>query len=40
MKFLSLLTVLLAIFLSSSGVMAEVRSATVAYKDGDDNLTG
>lgn len=40
MKFLSLLTVLLAICLSSSGAMAEVRSATVAYKDGDENLTG
>jgi len=40
MKFLSLLTVLLAVFLSSSGAMAEVRSATVAYKDGDENLTG
>jgi dienelactone hydrolase len=40
MKFLSLLTVLLAVCLSSSGAMAEVRSATVAYKDGDENLTG
>ena len=40
MKILSLLTVLLAICLSSSGAMAEVRSAIVAYKDGDENLTG
>ena len=40
MKFLSLLTVLLAACLSSAGAMAEVRSAAVAYKDGDDNLTG
>jgi dienelactone hydrolase len=40
MKNLSLLTVLLAACLLSAGAMAEVRSATVAYKDGDENLTG
>jgi len=38
MKFLSLLTVLLAVCLSSSGAMAEVRSAAVAYKDGHDGV--
>ena len=38
MKILSLLAVLLAACLLSSGAMAEVRSAAVAYKDGIDNL--
>jgi dienelactone hydrolase len=40
MKILSMFTVALAACLSFSGVMAEVRSAPVAYKDGNDNLTG
>jgi len=40
MKMLSLLTVLLAACLLSAGAMAEVRSMAVAYKDGDENLTG
>ena len=40
MKILSLLVVTLAALLSVSGATAEVRSAPVAYKDGDQNLTG
>ena len=40
MKSLSILTVVLAACLSFPGAMAEVRSAPVAYKDGNDNLTG
>ena len=40
MKLLSLLSVMLVACLSSSAAMAEVRSAPVAYKDGNDNLTG
>jgi dienelactone hydrolase len=40
MKFLAVLTITLAACLSFSGAMAEVRSAPVAYKDGDENLTG
>lgn len=40
MKFLSMLTITLAAYLSFSSAMAEVRSAPVAYKDGSDNLTG
>ncbi|MEM7563665.1 MAG: dienelactone hydrolase family protein [Pseudomonadota bacterium] len=40
MKFFSIFTIALVACLSFSGAMAEVRSAPVAYKDGDDNLTG
>ncbi len=40
MKKISMLIISLAACLSFSGAMAEVRSAAVAYKDGDENLTG
>ena len=40
MKLLTLFTFGLAACLSFSGVMAEVRSTPVAYKDGSENLTG
>lgn len=40
MKFLSTVSIILVASLSFSGAMAEVRSAPVAYMDGDDQLTG
>ena len=40
MKFLTSLSILLAACLSFSSATAEVRSAAVAYKHGDENLTG
>ena len=40
MKLLTLFTLALAACLSFSGAMAEVRSTPVAYKDGNENLTG
>ena len=40
MKFLSLFSVALAACLSATTVIAEVRSAPVAYRDGGENLTG
>src|SRR5210317_958268 len=40
MKFLSIVSIILVASLSFSGAMAEVRSAPVAYMDGDDQLTG
>jgi dienelactone hydrolase len=40
MKYFSMLIITLAASLSFSSVVAEVRSAPVAYKDGGDNLTG
>ena len=40
MKFFTSLSILLAACLSFSSATAEVRSAAVAYKHGDENLTG
>lgn len=40
MKILSFVTLALAACLSFSAAIAEVRSAPVAYKDGDEKLTG